>query len=78
MVPNGIITYNQNPNPNFESGTLATLTCDEGTSTPISPTDPRPPPRMLILECVEIIPGGGGVFVPNGTMSQVELECSGL
>ncbi len=77
---NSIVTYNTNPVPPFPAGALAMFECVDGFS-PVS-TSPGEsitfplPGELILLECGEIIQGGGGVFVRNGTSAQVELNCA--
>ena len=73
--PNGMITYTQNPDPQFPNGTIAVLNCSEGFS-PSIPGEPGGPLLMIELVCVEVQPGGGGEFVPRGSSTQgQELRC---
>ncbi len=79
VPPNSIVTYNTEPVPPFPARALAMFECVDGFSpvitSPGQPTTFPLPRELILLECGEIIQGGGGVFVRNGTSSQVELNC---
>ncbi len=75
-----MVTYNTDPIPPFPVGALAIFECIDGFS-PVSTTPGQPttfplPNELILLECGEIVMGGGGVFVRNGTSSQAQLSCT--
>ncbi len=78
--PNSIVTYNTEPVPPFPAGALAMFECVDGfspvTTNPGEPTTFPLPGELILLKCGEIVEGEGGVFVRNGTSSQVELDCT--
>ncbi|XP_064387502.1 uncharacterized protein LOC135335845 isoform X3 [Halichondria panicea] len=78
VPPNAIVTYNTEPVPPFPAGALAMFECVDGFSPgTTSPGQPFPRPgELILLECGEIVEGEGGVFVRNGTSSQIELSCT--
>ncbi len=75
-----MVTYNTDPIPPFPAGALAMFECVDGFSPVITnPGEPDTfplPGELILLECGEIVQGEGGVFVRNGTSSQVELNCT--
>ncbi|XP_064387615.1 uncharacterized protein LOC135335886 isoform X2 [Halichondria panicea] len=80
--PNSIVTYNTEPVPPFPAGASAMFECVDGfspvTTSPGESTKFPLPGELILLECGEIVQGEGGVFVRNGTSSQVELDCTRL
>ncbi len=78
--PTTIVTYNTDPIPPFPAGALALFECIDGfgpvTTTPGEPQTFPLPDELILLECGETVMGGGGVFVRNGTSSQVQLSCT--
>ena len=70
-----MITYTQNPDPQFPNGTVAVLSCTQGLSL-VVPGEPGGPLPEIELVCVEVEPGGGGEFVPRGSSAGgQELRC---